>query len=289
MQWWLGVVAFVALLTTAVGVVHAQPKGMVLSESAFAKEFERITAGKYPDATVTASGKQISVRWSDGSDATFFLANAYAKYRANPSQLEQVVLSHIAKPAEAMRQRDALLPVVRPQSWLDATRSQLRMAGASDEQIAASLPISIPLGADLVLVLAEDSEESVRFLAPDDLGQFKLASADEARAVAMENLRKKLPQLQIEGGDGRYRLHLDGIYESSMTLALNEKAWAGLGLKGHPIVAMPSRDTVLFCGSDDKESVATLRGYAKKIHGAADHAISEKLYELRDGRFEVVE
>jgi hypothetical protein len=188
-----------------------------------------------------------------------------------------------------VRQRDALLPVIRPSSWLEATRSQLHAAGATDAQIATSLPIAMPLGADLILVFAEDGAENVRFLAPGDLDQFNLSGAEAVKAVAMENLRKKLPSLQIEGGAGRYRLHLDGTYESSMMLALNEKTWAGLGLRGHAIVALPSRDTVLICGSEDKESVATLREYARKIHGAVDHAISAKLYAFRDGRFEAAE
>ena len=112
---------------------------------------------------------------------------------------------------------------------------------------------------------------------------------DEAQLVAqaMDNLTRRMPAMEVVGGDGRYRIALDGFFDASLILVSDE--WTGpLALRGEPVFAIPSRDQLMVCGSDDEKAVAELADIAPRIAADDAYAISARVLMLRDGVFRMI-
>lgn len=257
-----------------------------MSQAAFADEAARVFRETHSGSTVTSSGDRLEAKLADGGSATVFLSNAYVRYRNQPQDLAAILQSAIAQPSMEGAFRGDILPVIRAKEWSQVVERQLRQAGASEDQIRQSVPATIAVADDLVLAFAQDSAGHVRMLSPADLKGLGINSLDEARAQSLDELRERLPDLNIDGRESRYRLRLDGVYESSMVLLLDAETWSKLGFRGDAVIAIPSRDQVLICDSADTESVAAMRAHARKMYDALDHAISSKLYKLVGGRLE---
>ncbi len=86
--------------------------------------------------------------------------------------------------------------------------------------------------------------------------------------------------------DGCYMFLAGGNYESS--LLLMKALWTNpkFPVKGTAVFALPAKDLFLMTGSEDPEGIRKLREVIAEV-STGDHLISKKLFEYRNGRYEI--
>lgn len=260
----------------------------VLDASGFAQAYARAAHTLFPDGGIgidpEVNGDTVQVRWTlpDGARAVQSLGNAYAAYVKAPADMDAIIAAHLdaapagAKPDAATR-RAAILPVVKTRMWLAASTKQLQAAGVQDQDRF----LSEPLTNELLTVYVEDRPDAMSYVAPDHLADVGVQRSD-LRPLALENLRRMLPQITIEGGDGCYGVRLDGNYDASMVFLTND--WRDrVQIEGDPVVALPAREELLVCGSADREGQRRLREIAALVMARSPYGLSALLYTWRDG------
>lgn len=267
---------------------HAEPMDLVV----FAERYAQALRAAWPEAEVAishgagAADARIDWRLPDGFQATHFLGNSYQRYLDAPDQPEAVFAEQIASARELQlgvgRGSDAaratILPVLKTRGWHEIALQQTRSMGMRN-----AMPFIVePLAGDLVLTYVEDSPDSMSYLSPAEAERRGL-DAQALRCQALENLTRFLPELELQGGGGRYAVRLDRNYDASMVLLFEH--WRDrIEIRGEPVFAIAARDELMICGSEDADSLASLQDVAGEIAQSSAYNLSPRLYVHRDGR-----
>lgn len=263
----------------------------------YAERYAALVRSRYPDAEVgvrkgeSAARTRVSWKGADGVAADQFMGNWYSRYQQRPEALPSLLeeqLEEALKTMSALAQptppdRSALLPLVKTLDWWQAAVAQSAAAGVPDPERRF---VTEPLAGDLILAYIEDKPDSMSYLSPSGMASLGL-DMPALRALALENLERFLPQLEIQGGGGRYAARLDRNYDACMVLLLEH--WRDrIPVDGAPVFAIAARDELLACGSADPDSVGALRGMAAKIAAQSAYGLSEQLFVHRNGRLDVL-
>ena len=62
---------------------------------------------------------------------------------------------------------------------------------------------------------------------------------------------------------------------------------AELTLPDYPVAAIPARDTLLVCASQDQEAVSQLQQLAAQIAAESPYSISTELYAVKNGEIQL--
>jgi uncharacterized protein YtpQ (UPF0354 family) len=253
-----------------------------LSSSAFTQEFARALTAAMPSATVKVEGElQVSVKDASGLERTLFLSNPYQEYALDPQRFSDIVKRFVA----AMLQSDSrhakldpsrIVPVIKDRKWLFDLRQTLKAQGKEQEHLSESL------NDELIIVYAEDDPARMRYLSADeDVG----VSRQKVRALAIENLRRILPKIEMRSGDHVLLVSAGGDYEPSLLLL--DEIWSGGQIKvnGEIVVAIPARDVLLVTGSRDRTGVRRMREVAAKLAAEGPYGLTDALFVYRGGRF----
>ncbi|MDT0955683.1 hypothetical protein RNT98_12965, partial [Staphylococcus pseudintermedius] len=145
---------------------------------------------------------------ADGFADAQFVGDGYRRYLAAPAALEQVLAEQVAAAREARRRfdrgaeaarDDAILPVLKTRAWHELALQQARSIGGG----ARSAFVIEPLAGDLGLTYGEDGPELMDYLSPAGAERRGL-DREALRACALRNLRRFLPELEVQGEDGLY-------------------------------------------------------------------------------------
>jgi uncharacterized protein YtpQ (UPF0354 family) len=170
--------------------------------------------------------------------------------------------------------RDQLVPVVKGKHWL---------AGLPPNDLATA-----PFVGDLVVVYAFDQPHSFAFASVDELGM----SLEDARSVALDNLRERIPHDLSTQGDGKsFMFTIGGNFEA--TLVLLPELWDQIGsqLPGDVVVCVLARDICLVTSTGTAGGVASLIEARNRILDGmpAQEVISPALLVRRGGAWGVFE
>jgi len=259
---------------------------------AFAERHAQALRAAWPQARVRLSfGAHLAdtrIDWSlaDGFADTQFVGDGYRRYLAAPATLERVLAEQVAAARESRRRfdrgadaelDDAILPVLKTRAWHELALQQARSIGGG----ARSAFVIEPLAGDLVLTYAEDRPESMDYLSPAEAERRGL-DRDALRACALRNLRRFLPELDVQGENGLYAARLDRNYDASMAL-LFEHWRERAPVNGEAVFAIAARDELLLCGSDDRPALRALRTLAQEIVRDSAYGLSAQLFVQRGG------
>lgn len=253
------------------------------SPEGFTQEFLTALQRALPSHTVSVTGPlRLVLKNSQGEESTASLDNAFNEYLQDPTAKLAIIERYVASLAETSQPTEPLrpqqiVPVIKDASWLQ----DMKRAGGEGmaEQVFEDF------NGDLVVVYAEDTPSSTRYFSPDDLQKSGIGRS-ELRALAVSNLRRLLPPTEIHGGPLVSMLTAGGDYVASLLLI--DDLWSSGQLKvdGEIVVAVPTRDVVLFTGSKNDEGVAKLRAMAHKAVSEGSYALTDRLFVYRDGRFQ---
>ncbi len=259
----------------------------LLSPAQFTQHVATALRKAAPDLTVSVvRDLELRTVGKDKRESTVFLGNAYAGLAHDPTHLDSIVARYVASMKEtagmrgSLAHRDRIVPVIKDRAWLEETRSVARPQGGGNG-IAF---LWEEYNSELFIFYAEDSPKNMRYLGEDDLRSLGLSMA-ELRTLAVRNLLAMLPKIELHGQDGLYMMTAGGDYEASLILA--DSIWASGQVKvnGDIVVAIPSRDLLLICGSGDSAAIAKVRELATKTARDSPYRLTPALFVRRNGKF----
>lgn len=272
-----------AILSVSVSVSVSANAADTVSPHAFTEAFATAATAAMPSAKVTVKGDLwLETRDAGGNATTTDLHNAYAVYRAHPTDLDSVVRGYVAVLADSVSlngtappvDRSRIVPVLKPRVWAETVQ---RQRGATP----ATQLLTEPFTDELTIVYAEDRPSSIRFLMTrDDVGHH-----NGLRALALRNLSRLMTKIEIhQASDGVFLVSAGGSYEASLLLV--DSLWSSDQIKvdGDIVVAAPAKDAVLVRGTRNAAGIAHLRAYAAHLT-TSPYGLTAVLYAYRGGRF----
>jgi uncharacterized protein YtpQ (UPF0354 family) len=257
-----------------------------LSPAAFTRLYSAELQKVVPLSRIRISG-EMELRVTDvaGKEQVVFLNNCYDEYRANPAGQAAVIARYVAAFRSPEIYKDEIdpariVPIVKDRAWMAEVRKgvQGRVTGPMSEHVFE------PLNEQLTIVYAEDSPKNIRYLSPDMLVAAKIPR-ETLRALAIANLRRIVPKIEVQGGNGVFMIIAGGDFEAC--LLLFDDLWQGrqMDVRGDYVVAIPSRDMLLVTGSQHPEGIQKVREVAAKTAAQASYRLTPELFVYRGGRF----
>ena len=255
----------------------------LMSPEQFADRYIDFVKQSMPDIQAVRDGSAVTLTWPDGGAMNHFMKNAYASYAQDSEALARIFEAHLANALEVSSGAKVLdpaliLPVIKTTDWLSATMQQRGHPATAERAL-----IVHPLAGDLITVYAQDLAASIEYIKHGDLTE--TLGEVQLREQALANLLQHSSSLHLAGGDGRYRIELDGLFDSSLMLVAS--AWIDkIQIAGNPVFAVPCRDQLMVCGEGDPDAVAMLPEVAPQIAQDSSYPVSGRLFILRDGEIQ---
>jgi uncharacterized protein YtpQ (UPF0354 family) len=271
-----------SVLLILLAAIGTPSKAETLSPPAFTQEFARAVAAAMPSSKVEVKGElELSIKDAGGLERAIFLANSYKDYVQDPARFGDIVKTLVAamlQPGRTTGKLDParIVPVIKDRQWLVELHATLRSQGKTQEQLSDSF------NNELVIVYAEDDPTRMRYLTSDeDIG----VARAEVRALAVDNLRRILPKIEMRGDDHMFLVSAGGDYEASLLLL--DEIWTGGQVKvnGDIVVAVPARDVLLITGSRDRIGLKRVREFTAKLVAEGPYRLTDVLFVYRNGRF----
>ena len=216
-----------------------------------------------------------------------FLDNAYKEYGLDPGNKAGIISKYIASLLETLiRNEDKIVPtqivpVIKDKAWVSEIQASWEARGAKGAKLSQFFE---PYNTDLFIVYAEDSGKNIRYFSEDVLKDLGI-KREELRSMAVKNLRRILPKIELHGGPDVFMMTAGGDYEASLLLL--DSIWQSdqIKVKGETVVAIPARDTLLITGSKNKEGIKIVRATAAKLATDAPYRLTTNLFVYRNGAF----
>lgn len=257
-------------------------KKRLLLEIEFAEKFAKQLNEKYDDLKVV-SINDLEIKCDfRGIDRQYFLDNAYSEYIREPKSIKLIMKKYLNSAFEMFLPEtivniDRVFPIVKDRRFLDS----LEKLNPDFEK----KHIFEFYNYELIIFYAEDKEYSIQYISAENLEEINFP-LNRLKEKAIENLEDDL-KIERHGGDGYFMLTAGGNYESSLIL-LNIWNHENFLVDGNLVVGIPSRDVLLITGSKDSENLHRLYDSVHDINETGDHIVSDKIFEFKDGKFEVL-
>jgi uncharacterized protein YtpQ (UPF0354 family) len=229
-----------------------------------------------PDLVVTMDGADISLKiaLSDGTDYLIYPDNLHLGLQKAETAAEREALleGHVvalldavnaaSAPSEAGLDLDRVMPLLRP-------------ADVFQTVSADTLPHETFPG-DLVVYWVIDSDTQTTSVGTDLLRDSGLSQTVLAEK-ALQNLQSRAADLTPQPVGGATAMVLDRYYESSLLLLPD--VWTAIDAQiGTVVVAVPTRDLVMYVDGDDPDSLTDLRNFACLQFESSPYQVSRALF-----------
>lgn len=273
------------LFLILIALVFLSGCGFKLTERQFTAEFIDKLKSTEPNVKIYSSAN-LKVEYGIGNDQKdkriAYLDNAYKNYQ-NGADLNSVIGYYVKSQMEIntglMMDVKNLVPVIKDREYIEA----VKQSTGDGEKVQFFYE---DYADGLIILYAIDTPENILYLSRKDFQSLKI-SKEQARKMALDNLRSRLPALQISHEDGIYKIHADGIYESS--LLLFDDIWSDLKskVKGNVIITIPSRSVLLAAGSKDPEGIQKLKSIAEETVREGSYTLTHRFYQRIDGKWRI--
>jgi uncharacterized protein YtpQ (UPF0354 family) len=250
----------------------------MLTPPAFTDEFTRAR----PSANVSVAGDlKLTIKETDGLVRNIQLNNAYNEYKLDPQRFDDLVATFSAifsQPASktAGLDRTRIIPVIKDRQWLDELHNTLKAKGVAQQHLADRF------NNELVIVYAQDDPNRMRYLTTqEDFG----LSREELRSLAIANLKRVLPKIEMRRVGDVSLMSAGGNYEASLLLIDDIWSSGQIQVNGDIVVAIPTRDALLVTGSRSRSGLKLVRELAAKFKAQGPYELTDTLFRYRDGRF----
>ena len=254
----------------------------MLTPPAFTQEFARALARTRPSANVSVAGDlKLTIKETDGLVRNIQLNNAYNEYKLDPQRFGDLVATFSAifsqsASKEAGLDRTRIIPVIKDRQWLDELHNTLKAKGVAQQHLADRF------NNELVIVYAQDDPNRMRYLTTKkDFG----LSREELRSLAIANLKRVLPKIEMGRVGDVALMSAGGNYEASLLLI--DEIWSSrqIEVNGDIVVAIPTRDALLVTGSRSRSGLKLVRELTAKFKAQGPYELTDTLFRYRDGRF----
>ena len=275
---WLG--RMLALGMLCLGPMVGGALAQEATPQRYTAEIARGLAAKMPDVKITVLGEfELSVKRAEGRETRLQLRNRYNDYKTNPASLDSIVADYhevIEKPAVATVDRARIVPVIKHRAWLADNVRGMKARGVNVQFLSEDY------NDELVIIYAMDEEKRTRYLmANEEIG----VARKDLRKLAVENLDRLLPSVQLQQAGDVGMMTANGDYEASLLLL--DEIWRSgrIKMNGDIVVAIPAKDVLMVTGSKSRKGIAAVRELAAKYKAESRYEITDTLFVYRNGRF----
>lgn len=230
--------------------------------------------------SVVCGGRRVGVDLHDLA-AGFGELNAFERGQAVDRFLDRFDTTLEAETLDRGAVLASVVPLVRSRN---AMRAQLRARHYDRE----NGPAIAPYVGDLVIVFALEMPSSIRSLTRATRNELPVADR-ELLNRASTNLLDHIQNISRWDGEAVTMLTAGGQYESSLMLV--DALWEELEVQvsGELVVAVPSRDVLLFGGTGNPDTLPALRQAIARVQEDGGYLVSEHVYRWTRGRWAVFE
>lgn len=243
--------------------------------------YSKLLQERNPDHRTEFAGESVlRIVDSRGKESTIYLDNLWLKYKESLEDRSELIEKYV-RLTQVLGQED---PPLDKQNVVAMIKdSQYLHVGGQETQL-----LTEHLCGDLWIVYAEDRPETIKTIKPEALLTAGIDKS-ELRALAVENLKRILPSSEIHGGGPWYLLRAGNDYVASVILldSMWDEICATGMVAGDVVAAIPTRDVLMFTGSDSNDGIAAIRKRAGEISKSGPHAISDTLIVRRSGTWSV--
>jgi len=253
-----------------------------VSERRFVEVYAAVVRDRVPDAKVEHVG-QLELRiTTEDVELSSYIDNFWLGYQQDTSSPEirlSEFLESISDALERAREPEpsfdlgAVVPVVRSFELVEGMKSQ-GVPGLAAEHLVE----------DLWVLYAIDSPTGIRYSSWEDLLPPSGLAKDELRSAALENLRNLLPDIERHGDGPLFMISAGGNYEASLLLVHSIWESQSAAVPGDIVASVPTRDVLLFTGSDSAQGMEAIRQMTKKSFDGP-YAVSSSLLRWGGGEW----
>jgi uncharacterized protein YtpQ (UPF0354 family) len=256
-----------------------------LSEKDFGKKyFDKLSEKVQGLKFISLYGLELRTKVDGQDEMRHLLDNSYAEYKNDPKDLDEIIEKYtnaskeLFEPKEAVR-LDRIVPIIKDQRFINET---LKLNPDFEKDFLIER-----YNDELFIFYAENKETTIGYLKRDEIESLNI-EFEGLKEKAIQNLGELATKIERHGEDGQFMLTMGGDFESSLILL---KIWdkENFLVKGEIILAIPARDLVLITGSDDSENIDKVKAKVKEINETGDHVVSDRLFILRNDKFETYE
>lgn len=280
------------LLFSGFWLAACSPQNPVLTPEQFTQEMVQRMQKQRPDLQFAAKGPlHVQVKRQGQEQATAFFDNAYNAYKSDPQNKQAVMEQYTAALIETVQSnknakidKTLIVPVIKDKAWPEEIRKSLQASGKGDKPPAYAFD---PYNEELLVLYAEDTDNNIRYLDEQQIEEAGVPRS-ELRALAVANLKRLLPEVALQKGDGVLMVTAGGTYEASLLLL--DEIWIpnAIAVQGDVVVGIPARDLLLVTGSQTPGGVDKLRQVVNATAQDANYKLTNTLFVRRNGRFEVL-
>ncbi len=219
------------------------------------------------DLEINAKAGDLTIRAS--------AAEAYTSYLADPATHDEQIAGLVRMVGEALKAAGSvpdlsrIVPVIQKSDWLAKYKLDCPYYALPD---------------DLIVVLAEDRPDEIRYLRTADLDRLG-KTVPELFSTAIANLRTVSSIEEHDLGDF-VLLNSGGNYEAGLMLDAQLIARYQERFAGETVFAAPAADVFVLTGRDEQKG---LGGIVTAVCGSDSAArLSSKVFAARDGALAVV-
>ncbi|MGQ8363885.1 hypothetical protein [Glaciecola sp. 1036] len=231
-----------------------------------------------------------------GYELNIFLGNAYDVYKSESRELELIYddqLAAIKNQHAVFSNNDvkSILPVLKSRGYIETAKKQLKEAGYDKEE----LPFYYEkLNEDIYKMFVYDSQDSMRFVSPDDLKKHGIGGS--ISSIASTNMKKYYKNIGAQinevdtNGNGRLWLFsADENYEASILTVLG---YLELSMQDHGsdfVVFVPARNISLIVKANDSVAIQLASNLAAQGYNEFGYPISPYGYVNKDGKWQRIQ
>ena len=250
---------------------------IVLDESAFTQRYAKAINIREDGVRADIKGRlEVEMTYSNGETSTAYLDNAYMNYRSSPGELDAIINAYInaltksSSDVKSNIEKEHIFPVIKDRGYMEQITKLMNHSSKGE------LPFYYEKLNDVLYVLyAIDTPSSIKFMPKEDINALGVEEG-ELRNLSMANLMNANESLQIQGDRSTVSMVVaDGIYEASFLLYDDLWTKENFPVKGDIVVYVPSRDVLIVTGSEDTESLETVRGIVHNLESQWSHAVTD--------------
>ena len=197
-------------------------------------------------------------------------------YRSSPGELDAIINAYInaltksSSDVKSNIEKEHIFPVIKDRGYMEHITKLMNHSSKGE------LPFYYEKLNDVLYVMyAIDTPSAIKFMPKEDINALGVEEG-ELRNLSMANLMNANESLQIQGDRSTVSMVVaDGIYEASFLLYDDLWTKENFPVKGDIVVYVPSRDVLIVTGSEDTESLETVRGIVHNPESQWSHAVTD--------------
>ena len=243
--------------------------------------YARLIEERFNEAKVSFTAEDaLQVQWPNGNKTEVFLANMLLEFEGNKESGREIVERYLLslefdQQNDVRGRREDIVPIVKDFHYREYLKEEAPF-------------VSDHLAGDLWIIYAMDLPESTISLTRSRMSELGV-SKENLRLESLNNLRRVLPKIERHGSGPWFLLTAGGVYVASVLLL--DPVWeeATQLVEGELLAVAPSRDVVMFTGSQSLEGILAIREKANEIFKTGDHVISTTILRRRGNKWIVYE